>query len=520
VAGRGLLADLSATGNTRISSLMEKYLTTHATAGGREGVNAEEAYYLYGVSGDPKLLAYAEKVFDGYFKSDQNFCSIDKINAPQPFREHGVTAAEYLKILPLHYLYTGDQESLDLTRKAYEKIIADSLMPDGGIVSSENLGTTAFDSLHESCDISDWSWSMGYCLMATGDAKWADIIERTIFNALPGAVSKDFKQLQYFSDVNQILSTARSSHGPYCPTRMSYRAAHDTECCAGNINRAMPNYVIRQWMKTPDEGLAAVLYGASELTTKVKGQAVTITQKTDYPFRETIAFRIETESPLAFDLQLRSPGWCNAAKITINGDEFSGKTEPGTFATLSREYKNGDVIHLTLPMELKAEDWYQGQSVVISRGPLVFSLKIDEKRVELTKDTPEVEAGLQGNLIQGFPALEFYPRSEWRYGVDPGIKSNLQQIKVVESPMTDNPFVADQVPIHFELPLSRLPNWQTNWNAEPPPDANGKLVDVQTPRSLPTDKEKQMAESASPRHMIPYGATHLRLTSFPLLAKT
>ena len=160
-----------------------------------------------------------------------------------PFREHGVTAAEQFKLLPLMYSYTGDPKALELAKLAYAKAVADSLMPDGGMVSSEQLGTAAFNSMHETCDLTDWSWSFGY--HADGQrrrAVGADRIERATFNALPGAVTKDFKQLQYFSSANQVLASSTA-----CPriamTRMSYRAAHDTECCTGNVNRAMPNYV-------------------------------------------------------------------------------------------------------------------------------------------------------------------------------------------------------------------------------------------------------------------------------------
>jgi hypothetical protein len=358
---------------------------------------------------------------------------------------------------------------------------------------------------------------MGYCLMATGDSRWADLIERTIFNALPGAVTKDFKQAQYFSGVNQILATSLSNHGSSASTRMSYRAAHETECCVGNINRAMPNYVIRQWMKTSDDGLAAILYGPCELTTTVKNQAITITQETDYPFRETIDFKMQTGSPFDFALQLRIPAWCRAAEIEINGSPLSGDIDAGSFATISRTFHNGDVIRLTLPMAVRLEDWFEGKSVALVRGPLVYSLDIAEKRIEITQDSPRVERGLRGNLIQGFPAVEFYPESEWRYGVNSTLRSHLNRVRVVESPMTDNPFLADQSPVHLELPLHYLPNWNPDWNAEPAPLPNGDLVAVRTPARLPTAGEQQDPEPATLKKMVPYGATHLRLTTLPVI---
>jgi len=528
VIGRGVAADYSAAKTpaekAALSALIERVVLTKPWPYGRDGVNAETGLYLYAHTGDPRFLDLATLAYKNYLTEKDSFCTKKEITGPNAFNCHGVTAAETLKMLALMYLYSGDPEALALTTTAFDKVIAKGLMPDGAPVSSEYLGTAEFNSLHETCDISDWTWSMGYCLMATGDAKWADIIERSIFNALPGAVTKDFKQFQYFSCANQILATSTSSHNTM--TRMSYRAAHDTECCGGNVNRAMPNYVIRQWMKLPAStnlpgiarpGVAAVFYGPSELTTEIAGQQVTITQTTDYPFRDTINFKMQTQHPVDFDLTLRIPGWCKSASLTVNKKPYPGTFEAGTFATVSRRFKHNDVVELTLPMELRSEDWLDGQSAVILRGPLVYSLEIAEKRVEVTKDTPRVEKALNGNFIQGFPAVEFTPASEWRYGIDSTVKADLTQIKVVETAMTANPFETGEGPVHLELPLRRLPKWKPEWTAEPAPNADGTMPYLVTPATLPTKKERNDAEAATPQKLVPYGSTHIRLTTLPII---
>jgi hypothetical protein len=517
VVGRALLADYSATGNEQIPRIMENYLLTHATTSNREGVNAEEALKLYGTTGNPALLAYAKRVYTEYLNN--SFASLDNLDSAAPFYEHGVTAAELLKILPAYYLYTGDKRALELACTGYDKVTAQSVMPDGGMISNEELDTPNFGSLHETCDLSDWSWSMGYQLMATGDAKWADLIERTIFNALPGAVSKDFHQLQYYSCANQILATSMSSHGRYAASRMSYRAAHDTQCCSGNVNRAMPNYVIRQWMRTPDDGLAAVYYGPSEVTTQIKGVPVTVTQTTDYPFRDTISFGFKTAQPVDFALQLRIPAWCRTAKVTINGTPFTDPIEPGTFLAISRQFKDGDMVELTLPMEVRMEHWFNAKTIVFTRGPLVFSCAIDEKRIELTKDTKQVELLLQGNNIQGFPALEFYPQSEWRYGIDfdTTFRNPNDVAKVIESPMTDNPFLAAEAPVRLEVPLRHMSRWLPTWTAVSNPDNNGNIDPKRTPQTVPTHEETVAADPVETKTLLPYGATHLRLTTVPII---
>ncbi|HEV2691273.1 MAG TPA: beta-L-arabinofuranosidase domain-containing protein [Verrucomicrobiae bacterium] len=505
VVGRALMAEFSATGDPHIASVMQNWLLTSAgqiTQGGRNGVNFEEGFYLYGLTGDQRLLDLCRKIYDGYLTDTNSFCSAAKIEGNGLFHEHGVTAAEELKCLPLMYSYTGDPAALQLAERAYQKVLDNNLMADGGVVSSEHLDKPAFFSVHESCDITDWSWSLGYLFMATGDAHLADLIERTTFNALPGAVTKDFKQLQYFSAANQTVIAATNTHLGHWLTRMTYRAAHDTECCAGNINRAMPNYVIRMWMRADDNGLAAVYYGPSEVTTTAGGQSITIAEETDYPFRNDISFKIKTAKPVTFDLQLRIPAWCDRADIHVNGKALGLKTEAGTFATIKREFREGDVVSLNLSMPVKVEDWFKNQGVSITRGPLVYSLKIAEQRAEHTNDPANIKPLLSGHEIRAFPEVEFAAGSDWRYGMDAGLAKNLRQIKVIESPLTENPFLEDQAPIRLELPLDHLPGWAAG---------------LSEPSGLPSGQQQTVDGKPATMTLVPYGSTHLRLTTLPLV---
>ncbi|MDB6017195.1 MAG: hypothetical protein JWR19_1684 [Pedosphaera sp.] len=510
VVGRALMAQYSATGNPRLAAVLQNWLLTSAAEiakGGRNGANFEEAFYLYGLTGDQRLLDLGRQVYDSYLQDTNSFCTMAKIQSKALFREHGVTAAEELKCLPLMFSYTGDPTALRLAERAYQKVLDNNLMADGGIVSSEHLGPTAFYSVHESCDITDWSWSLGYLFMATGEARFADLIERTTFNALPGAVTKDFKQLQYFSAVNQTVIAASNSHLPHWPTRMTYRAAHDTECCAGNINRAMPNYVIRMWMRTPDDGLAAVYFGPNEVTTKVHGQTVTITEETDYPFRDHITFRIKTARPVDFNFQCRIPQWCDNATVGVNGQPMHNLQKPGTFASVRREFHDGDIVSLSLPMPVRIENWFKNQAVSFTRGPLVFSLTIAEKRLEHTNDPAGIKAFMSGHDIQGFPEVEFLPASDWRFGFAAAREINLEKIKIVESKITENPFIEALAPVHLEVPLCHLPGWA--------PGAGSTADTASEPSGLPFGSQLLTEGQPTMMTLVPYGATHLRLTSLP-----
>ncbi|HVS54065.1 MAG TPA: beta-L-arabinofuranosidase domain-containing protein [Opitutaceae bacterium] len=516
VVGRALMAEHSATHDAALARVLRDYFSAPRPWRSRDGYVFEEALYVYGQTGEPALLDFARAAYDRFFLSDpRSFSHVDKIRGAAPLREHGVTAAEQLKLLPLMYCFTGEAQALELANLAYRKVEADSLMPDGGMVSAESLGTTAFNSLHETCDLTDWSWSFGYLLLAGGEVHWADLIEQTTFNALPGAVTKDFKQLQYFSSANQILASDTACPR-IAPTRMSYRAAHDTECCSGNVNRAMPNYVARMWLKM-DGGIAAALYGPCELRTIVAGQPVVVTEETDYPFRTAISFRIKLARPAAFALALRIPEWCAAAVVTVNGAKSGVPCQPGTFAMLQREFRDGDTIALQLPMIVRLKEWFAGRSVSVQRGPLVYSLEPGEKRVESREDPEPIKRVLKGNNIAGFPAVEFFPAGEWRYGIDSATKAAPEKFKVVESPMTDNPFLAAATPVRIEVPLRALPRWEADWKPTIDPLPADLKTAPKNPASLPSDAELQPVGDAKAMTLIPYGATHLRLTTLPVI---
>ena len=89
------------------------------------------------------------------------------------------------------------------------------MLADGVNSSSEALAGNDALASHETCDISDYTWTIGYFLSTTGHVKWADRIEKAIFNAALGAITKDFKTMQYFSCPNQFIATGNSNHNEF-----------------------------------------------------------------------------------------------------------------------------------------------------------------------------------------------------------------------------------------------------------------------------------------------------------------
>jgi hypothetical protein len=203
--------------------------------------------------------------------------------------------------------------------------------------------------------------------------------------------------------------------------------------------------------------------------------------------------------------------------VKINGKSSGIYSKAGTFAMLKREFHDGDKIELQLPMSVQLKEWFAGGAVSVERGPLVYSLKIDEKRVEIQRDSDFIRRVLKQNNIQGYPAVEFYPQSEWRYGIEAAQKNAPEKFKAVESPMTENPFLAEHAPVRIEINLRALPQWAADWQPvmEPPP------VDLKqspkNPASLPGETEIQTVGASKTLTFLPYGATHLRLTTLPVI---
>ena len=100
-----------------------------------------------------------------------------------------------------------------------------------------------------------------------------------------------------------------------------------------------------------------------------------ITQKTNYPFEDSILLKIEADNEETWPLYIRIPSWCDEAKIYVNGD-FKGSCK-GSFVRLEAEWKSGDEVKIVLPMKIRTK-FMQNNSVGVTYGPLVFCLFIEK----------------------------------------------------------------------------------------------------------------------------------------------
>jgi hypothetical protein len=478
----------------------------------RNVTNIEGMIWCYGKTGDARLLTMAEEAWKSYQKNvadDAGHGDLGalRVFAATPINSHGCTYAETMKLPAILYLATGKPEYLEFAQAAERRIFDHHMLVSGIPSTTEWYRTVTSLDAHETCDITDHTWSWGYMLMATGDSVWADRVERACYNAAPGAIKNDWKALQYFSCPNQFLATLNSDHTMMSTgsRMMAYQPnpGQRTACCGANVHRMLPNFAIRMWMKTNDNGLAAVLYGPSRVraTVGADNQPVSIVQSTHYPFEEQIRLSIETEKPVTFPLLLRAPGWCATPRVTLNGAEVKVERNDDGFLRIERTFKPGDKITLTFPMQARVTNWPQ-DGVAVEHGPLVYTLPIKANwtsKVEPKFTTAE------------FPSWEATPVSAWNYGLDLDAAKPEASVEFSRKPLAVDGALDPWVdpPTSITVPALLIAGWELQTS---PDDPNQKF----TP-PLP-DVSARKTEGPSTRiTLVPYGATELRLTIFPAL---
>lgn len=148
---------------------------------------------------------------------------------------------------------------------------------------------------------------------------------------------------------------------------------HRFPCCSGTLPQVATDYGINAYLHDGHD-LYVNLYVPSRLRWQRRGARVTLQQRGDYPFGDAVSLRVGTSRPHHFTVHLRIPAWAGAARVTVNGRAWDGAAEPGTFAALSRSWRDGDRIELELPRRprLEALDTRHPDTVALLAGPLVL----------------------------------------------------------------------------------------------------------------------------------------------------
>ena len=332
-----------------------------------------------------------------------------------PVREQSAVVGHAVRAM---YLYcgmadvaneTGDQGLLDACERLWDNVCQKRMYITGGIgASGSNEGfsrdydlpnRTAYAETCAAVGLVFWNCRL---LQLQGDARFADVMERALYNGAISGVSLDGTKFFY---VNPLES--RGNHH-----RQDWFGC---ACCPPNIARLIAS--LGSYIYSQAENDAYIhLYVQGSGTLSIGDQEVTVSQETDYPWDGRIKVSVAPEKPAVFGLNLRIPGWSRNAKLTVNGEslDVGGSTKLG-YVHIQREWKAGDQVELTLPMPVERIEAHPSVRedagyVALQRGPIVYCLEQADNPVSLhniilPRDA-ELESYSEANLLGGIAVIK------------------------------------------------------------------------------------------------------------------
>lgn len=244
----------------------------------------------------------------------------------------------------------------------------------------------------ETCSTLAWIQLNRELLAITGEAAYAEEIERSAYNDLLGAQAPDGENWCYYSFPN-----GRRVHTTYW------------RCCKSSGAIALEELPSVAYASA-DDGVRINLLGPSEAALRMRDVGVVhLEQRTAYPFEGEVAVHVTPERAATFKIHVRIPQWAGGAGVAVNGANVAGEVPTGDFLTIQREWRKDDVITLSLPMrpqlhfrtqsstqESRAPDDSPVRQEVmhfdylaLTRGPLVYATGlIDGYKIEETLRVP------------------------------------------------------------------------------------------------------------------------------------
>jgi DUF1680 family protein len=308
-----------------------------------------------------------------------------------------------------YFLETGDASYRETLERLWQDLTRSKMYLTGG-VGSRAAGETIGEPFElpnaqaygESCAAIGnmlWNWRM---LMATGEGRFGDIVERALYNGVNSGMSLDGTLYCYRNPLESAGERIRNEW-------------YETTCCPPNLERIMaslPGYAY----STSDRGVWVHLYHNSDLNWHLAdGAAVEISQHTRYPWDDVVDLTVTPRMPAEFSLFLRVPAWSAQTDVQVNGRSTSPQPQPGQYLEIRRRWMAGDRVRLRLdlrPRLTRANPLVRENvgRLAVERGPLVYCLEqIDQPAghslVDLALADGEFDTEFRGDLLGGVLVL-------------------------------------------------------------------------------------------------------------------
>jgi DUF1680 family protein len=336
---------------------------------------------LFRYTGDKQYLTQALRFIDnrgyGHLGYGEYYQDHKPVRELQRMYGHAVRAVYLNAGVADVFSETGDKSLLKALEVMWQHMTNYQMYVTGGIGSRDDGEAFGADyelpdaeAYAETCAAIGkifWDWRM---LLITGDAKYADDLEITLFNAMLAGIGLDGASYHYS---NPLASDCMHRRQPWFAI----------SCCPPNIARvlaSLPGYLYT----TSEEGLWIHLYAESACNARLPdGTKVQFEQTSSYPWDGQIRLKITNSADFA--LFLRIPAWCNSgASLSINGEMWAAPFVSQSYVRVYRQWQSGDVVELNLPMPVQQmianpNIQHLMNRVALTSGPIVFCLEhIDE----------------------------------------------------------------------------------------------------------------------------------------------
>ena len=355
-----------------------------------------------------------EAVARGDDPRNYRFKTYAYLQAHVPVREQTEVVGHAVRAM---YLYsamtdlareTDDQSLLAACERLWQNLCLQNMYITGGIgPEAANEGFTSnYDLPNETAYAETCAaialvfWNQRLLQLAC-DSRYADVLERVLYNGVLSSVSLDGEKFFY----ENPLASQGGHHR---------QAWFDCACCPPNLARlfaSLGQYIYAQ----NDHEMVVHLYIQGSASFQIAGQNVRLRQQTRYPWEGSVLLHLDMEQPTSFGLRLRIPGWCHSAKLSVNGEpiEPASRMECG-YVKLERLWHPSDRVQLDLDMPVEQvyahPDVRQDSGqIALQRGPLVYCLEAADHSVPLQRILMPREATLsshfEANMLGGVTVI-------------------------------------------------------------------------------------------------------------------
>ena len=347
---------------------------------------------LYRATGEREYLNLAQFFVDhrghGLLGPNPRFGGLAYYQDRVPVREareiegHAVRALYLTTGVADLYLETGESALLDALLRQWRDFVEHKLYITGGAGSRHN--GEAFGHAYELsterayCETCAaiasimWNWRL---LLATGEARFADLIERTLYNGFLSGMSLDGERYFY---VNPLLSRGE----PEIVGRggVERQPWFLVACCPPNVMRLLA--ALGQYVASCDgSGVQVHQYAPATLRAALSsGQSVGLELETDYPWHGAVSVTVVESGGAAWSLQVRVPAWCATPELRLNGAALDVTANANGYIGVQRAWRTGDRLELHLPVTSRLTEPHPRIEstrgcVALERGPLVYCLE-------------------------------------------------------------------------------------------------------------------------------------------------